>query len=370
MKRLSFYWKYQLAGWIIFTVVLFFFNDRIYHDSKYFAPIAATVIAFGIITSHLIKTIIKSRGIFKKKFSKQIIQLTLINLAVSIFGTGIWMTIMVNLGLWKVKNRGEGFWFPSLNEAFFFNLFLVLLTLSGWTLIYFLFHYVRRVRKEERLKTAYKLKKAEEESKALRAQMNPHFIFNSMNSIKSLIQENRIEESIVYLTTFSKLMRTLINNSDKKEITLFDEIETCKLYLQLESMRFDEKFSYEVNVAENIDLKSVQVPALIIQPFIENAIWHGIIPKNNKGHISLRVEKNNNEVEIIVEDDGIGRKLSMQNITPANPTHTSKGIALTASRLKLDNLLKHRKGGLTITDKETVAGGGKGTKVVLSFSEE
>lgn len=201
MKRLSFYWKYQLTGWIIFTAVLFFFNDRIYHDSKYFAPIALSVILLGILTTHLIKTIIKSFGIFKRKFSKQIIQLALINITVSIIGTCIWMTIMVNMELWKVKNRGEGFWLPSLNEAFFFNLFLVLLTLSGWTLIYFLFHYVRRVRKEERLKTAYKLKKAEEESKALRAQMNPHFIFNSMNSIKALIQENRIEESIIYLTT-------------------------------------------------------------------------------------------------------------------------------------------------------------------------
>ncbi|WP_052324186.1 sensor histidine kinase [Flavihumibacter sp. ZG627] len=370
MKRLSFYWKYQLTGWIVFTAVLFFFNDRIYHDSKYFSPIAVTVILLGILTTNLIKTIIKSFGIFKNKFSRQLIQLALINITVSIIGTGLWMTIMVNIGLWIIKKRGEGFWLPKLNEEFFFNLFLVLLTLSGWTLIYFLFHYVRRVRKEERLKTAYKLKKAEQESKALRAQMNPHFIFNSMNSIKALIQENRIEESIVYLTTFSKLMRTLINNADKKEITLYDEIETCKLYLQLESMRFDEKFTYEVKVAENIDLKSVQVPALIIQPFIENAIWHGIIPKNNKGHISLKVEKNNNEVEIIVEDDGIGRKLSTQNIAPSNGTHTSKGIALTASRLKLDNLLKHRKGGLSITDKETAAGKSEGTKVVLSFAEE
>ena len=117
------------------------------------------------------------------------------------------------------------------------------------------------------------------EAKALRAQMNPHFIFNCLNSIKSLIQQHEEEKSVTYLTTFSKLIRTLFNNADKKEISLYDEIETCKLYLQLEAMRFDTKFSYSVNVDENIDLKSIQVPALIIQPFIENAIWHGIVPR-------------------------------------------------------------------------------------------
>ncbi|MBK6634916.1 MAG: histidine kinase [Chitinophagaceae bacterium] len=133
------------------------------------------------------------------------------------------------------------------------------------------------------------IKAIELEAKALRAQMNPHFIFNSLNSIKSLIQQNENEKSVTYLTTFSKLIRTLLNNADKKEISLYDEIETCKLYLQLEAMRFDTKFSYAVDVDKDIDLKSIQVPALIIQPFIENAIWHGIVPRNSTGHVSLNV---------------------------------------------------------------------------------
>ena len=102
-----------------------------------------------------------------------------------------------------------------------------------------------------------------------------------------MIQQNQMDRSIMYLTAFSKLIRTLFNNADKKEISLYDEIETCKLYLQLEAMRFDEKFSFAVNVGDEIDLKSIQVPALIVQPFIENAIWHGILPKET-GHISLK----------------------------------------------------------------------------------
>ncbi len=370
MKRLSFYWRCQLVGWSIFSIVVFFFNAMIYHDSAKFAPIAISIIPFGLLVSHQIKRIIRHFQIFKKSFQTQVIQLSLLSITVSYIGTFGWATVMGNMGLWNRDDDVEGFWTPPLNGKFYFDLWSVLLALSGWILIYFLFHYVRRVRKEERLKTTYKLKKAEEESRALRAQMNPHFIFNSMNSIKCLLQENRVEEGIVYLTTFSKLMRTLINNSDKKEITLFDEIETCKLYLQMEAMRFDDKFSYEVQIDEDIDLKSIQVPALIIQPFIENSIWHGIIPKNNKGHLLLRVTRNHDEVVILVDDDGIGRELSSHNKTPANPAHDGKGIRLSASRLRLDNLLQHRKGGLQIIDKLNESGNSAGTQVVVTFADE
>ena len=135
----------------------------------------------------------------------------------------------------------------------------------------------------EKQKSIHEKELLEMEARALRAQMNPHFIFNCMNSIKSLIQKNDQDKAVTYLTTFSKLIRTIFQNSDKREITLYDEIETCKLYTQLESMRFGNKFNYHFKVDETIDLKSVQVPALIIQPFIENAIWHGIMPKENGG---------------------------------------------------------------------------------------
>ena len=154
------------------------------------------------------------------------------------------------------------------------------------------------------------------EAFALRAQMNPHFIFNCLNSIKSLIQQNENEKAVTYLTTFSKLIRTLFNNADKKQISLFDEIETCKFYLQLEAMRFDSKFSYAVNVDDNIDLKSIHVPALIIQPFIENAIWHGIVPRDTGGHVSLNVLKVNDTIEVAIEDDGIGREIRNKTNLP------------------------------------------------------
>jgi LytS/YehU family sensor histidine kinase len=207
------------------------------------------------------------------------------------------------------------------------------------------------------------------EAKALRSQMNPHFIFNCMNSIKSLIQQHEEEKSVIYLTTFSKLIRNLFNSADKKEISLYDEIETCKLYLQLEAMRFDTKFSFAVNVDGNIDLKSVQVPALIIQPFIENAIWHGIVPRNSSGQVSLNVLRKDGNVEIVIDDDGIGREASQQNKSVSGFAHQSKGVNLTQSRLELNNLLQQRQASLQIIDKKDSNGNPSGTTVYLELKE-
>ena len=222
----------------------------------------------------------------------------------------------------------------------------------------------------EKLKIKYEKELLRMEAKALRAQMNPHFIFNCLNSIKSLIQQNENEKSVTYLTTFSKLIRTLLNNADKKEISLYDEIETCKYYLLLEAMRFDTKFSYVVNVDNNIDLKSILVPALIIQPFIENSIWHGIVPRNTGGKISLNVAKKNEMIEVIIDDDGIGRESSQQNKSTSDLAHQSKGVNLTQSRLELNNLLQQRQAKLEIIDNKDEKGIATGTTVIIKIKEE
>lgn len=224
-------------------------------------------------------------------------------------------------------------------------------------------------KESEKLKAKYEKELLELESR-LRAQMNPHFIFNCLNSIKALIQEDENEKAVVYLITFSKLIRTLFNNADKKEITLHDEIETCRLYLQLEAMRFANKLSYTVVTDDNVDLKSIDVPALIIQPFIENAIWHGIIPKEEGGTVQLTVMKENGTVKIMVEDDGIGRVASQQNKPVSGPVHQSKGVNLTQSRLELDNLLQQRKAQLEMIDKMDETGISTGTKIIITIDQE
>jgi sensor histidine kinase YesM len=370
LKHLSLYWKSQLLGWTIFTVVVFIFNALVYHDTLTFLPFGITMLILGLALSHLLKKLIKKLRILKRSFKSQVVLLLALAILFSMLGTLGWMLIMIAIGLWKIEGNNMNAWIADFFEEYFFNLFPVLLTFCGWVLIYFLFHYVRGVRKEERLKIKYKLERTELEAKALRAQMNPHFVFNCLNSIKSLIQEDQKDKSIVYLTTFSKLIRTLFNNADKKEITLYDEIETCKLYLQLEAMRFDAKFSYAVNVESNIDLKSIYVPALIIQPFIENSIWHGIVPKETDGYVNLSVTEKDGAVKIVVDDNGIGREASKLNKAVSRITHQSKGVNLTQSRLKLDNLLQRRQAQLETIDKKDDKGMASGTTVILKISEE
>jgi sensor histidine kinase YesM len=272
-------------------------------------------------------------------------------------------------GKWtEIKNSLHIIISPAWWQTDLFKIFIALLAiLLSWFIILWR---VKMVRREEHARSIHEKELLELEAKALRAQMNPHFIFNCMNSIKSLIQEHEEVKAINYLTTFSKLIRTIFQNSDKKDISLYDEIETCKFYLQLEAMRFDAAFTYTINIDPEMDLKSVNIPALIIQPFIENAIWHGIVPGGNGGNIRLDVERNNDQVEIIVEDDGIGREVSRQNKSKSRLTHDSKGVNLTQSRLELDNSLKQRNAKIEIIDKKDECGNVLGTKVIIKIQEE
>ena len=371
MKKKILYWKCQLIGWSAFMLIVYVFNHLVYPDELVsFIPFAISIFILGLVSSHLMRWTIKKFRLLKKKFATQIISLSLISIIFSFAGTFIWMVIMIGVGLWQVEGTTRTEWISDFIQEFFFNLFPVLLTLSGWVLIYFLFHYVRGVRKEERLRIHYKLQAFELEAKALRAQMNPHFIFNCLNSIKLLIQDDQKDKSVTYLTTFSKLIRTLFNNADKKEISLYDEIETCRLYLQLEAMRFDTKFSYTIETDPSIDMKSISIPALIVQPFIENAIWHGIVPKGTGGHVYLGVVNKNGVTKIIVDDDGIGRLASQQNKTSTHIGFQSKGINLTHSRLELDNLLQQRQAKLETIDKTNENGETGGTTVIISLSAE
>ncbi|CAN5409970.1 histidine kinase [soil metagenome] len=270
---------------------------------------------------------------------------------------GTWSNNQTVLQIIIVPAWWQTSWFKILS---FVALFILICVLVRWR--------IKIVRKQEQRRGSHEKELLELEAKALRAQMNPHFIFNCMNSLKSLIQKKEEDKAVNYLTTFSKLIRTIFQNSDKREISLFDEIETGRLYTQLESMRFDNKFSYSFSIDNTIDLKSLLVPALILQPFIENAIWHGIIPKQDDGNISITVEQNENGIYCIIDDNGIGREISMQNKFKGDAsTHQSKGVHLTQSRLDLDNLINERNASLKIIDKKDDQGKATGTTVILIF---
>lgn len=365
---ISTYWKCQLIGWGGFTIITYLALIIGYPDGKGFFSRAVVTCSFGLLFTHIIRWLIKWLQVFKKKFAFQIIYLLSITLITTFLANLVYVIILSSSGI-LAKNQIPGFNENTLMRTFIYLYYQELMVAFGWVSIYFLVHYIRGIKTVEREKAEMRIQLVESEAQALRAQMNPHFIFNSMNSIKSLINKNENESAAGYLTTFSKLIRTLFQNSDKREVSLHEELETCKLYTQLERMRFGDKVKFIFDVDESVDLKDIKVPALILQPFIENAIWHGLVPKESGGKVTVSVKEKNGSVECTIDDDGIGRELSRQYKAQYESAHQSKGIGLTQSRLELDKILNEREGSIHITDKKNENGKAEGTKVIIQFRQ-
>jgi uncharacterized membrane-anchored protein YhcB (DUF1043 family) len=167
---------------------------------------------------------------------------------------------------------------------------------------------------------------------ALRSQMNPHFIFNALNSIKKFVLTNEAENADKYLGKFSKLIRSILDNSQERDISLQKEIETLKLYLELEKLRFGDKLNYRVHVDPMLQEGCVHIPGMIVQPFVENAVFHGIMHKESAGNILISFYDHDSYLEINVIDDGVGRKVSAE-LNCQTKKHVSLGIKMTEKRL-------------------------------------
>jgi LytS/YehU family sensor histidine kinase len=204
---------------------------------------------------------------------------------------------------------------------------------------------------------------ADNELKALRAQLNPHFIYNSLNSIGDYFSRNDAEAGNDYLAKFAKLMRLTLEYSERKEVTLAEDMKLIKLYLQIEGLRLNRKFTFKIRVDSALDPENTLVPPMILQPFIENSIWHGISPKEGNGHIDIDIKKEGGMICYLVEDDGVGRQLENRSKTKDK---TSLGIKITENRIKIINKVKQTTGGVSIVDKPN----GKGVKVEVRLPWE
>ncbi|GEP98180.1 tetratricopeptide repeat-containing sensor histidine kinase [Chitinophaga cymbidii] len=169
---------------------------------------------------------------------------------------------------------------------------------------------------------------ADTEMKALRAQMNPHFIFNSLNAISSFISNNKPALADDFLVRFSRLIRMILENSEYKEITLSEDLEVLELYMQLERMRLRERFDYVIEVDETVDASNTLIPPLLLQPFVENSIWHGFSGNREGGRIQIRISRQEKELVCIVEDNGHGR-------TKTHSDHRSLGTQITRARISM-----------------------------------
>ena len=202
---------------------------------------------------------------------------------------------------------------------------------------------------------------------ALRAQMNPHFIFNSLNSINRFILQNDRAQASEYLTKFSKLVRMILQNSQASLITLESELESLDLYLNLESLRFNYHFAYNITVPKDLDKEVLQVPPLILQPYVENAIWHGLMHKEEKGHLDIDISEKDDQLFLRIRDDGVGREKAKAMSSKSATKHKSMGLRITENRIAI--LQKNGSEGSPVTIHDLVSDDGTaaGTEVIIKM---
>ncbi len=203
---------------------------------------------------------------------------------------------------------------------------------------------------------------------ALRSVMNPHFIFNALNSIQYFIARNDRKNAINYLSTFSKLIRGVLTHSVNNLVSLADELEMLRHYVDLEQLRFENKFTFQLQVDPSVDTESIEVPSLLIQPYVENAILHGLYNKTGNGHLQIDVVQEPGYVLFSISDDGIGREAALKLKEQNFPRHRSMGTVLTEERLKLIN--RQENVHLEIVDNYKADGESAGTTVKIRVKIE
>lgn len=218
-----------------------------------------------------------------------------------------------------------------------------------------------------RTKAEFRQQATELEMQALRAQMNPHFIFNSLNAINRFILQNNKLQASEHLTKFSKLVRLILQNSQTAFISLDNELEALQLYLELEALRFDHHFAYTITVEENIDPSVLKVSPLLIQPYAENAIWHGLMHKPEMGHLDITLFLQDQVLLCKITDDGVGRKKAAELKSQNASIHKSMGMKITAGRIALLHQGKQSNSYITINDLILPDGSAGGTEVVLKI---
>ena len=234
-----------------------------------------------------------------------------------------------------------------------FGLLLLLIT------AYFMFKYIKQQRLANNLLAL----------KSLRSQMNPHFIFNALNSVNSFIASNDERTANKYLSDFSQLMRAVLENSDEDFIPLSKEIELLELYTKLEHFRFKDKFDYDITVDKSINIEEFQIPPMLLQPYIENAVWHGLRYKTEKGQLNINIaKKSEDEITITIADDGIGRTRSKALKTENQKKQNSKGMGNIKKRVAILNEMYKDKVDVFVDDFQATED--SGTKVVVTLKKD
>jgi sensor histidine kinase YesM len=271
--------------------------------------------------------------------------------------------VLANVSFLEAFLGREFFISKGIEPMFFVYLGALLQSIIFSILLGLIIKRIEQKSKNAEVKLAVKLKEMEElKMTALQSQMNPHFLFNSLNSINNFVLKNDIEKASDYITKFSKLIRVILNSSSSPTTSLTEELAVLALYVKLEQMRVNGGFDYIVSVDENLKLDHIKVPTLFLQPFIENAIWHGIMKKDGEKEIELSIKEDQGNVICIIRDNGIGinKARELDQITQKKRFF---GTETTENRIRV----LHQNKNVTIETKDISLGIKTGTEVSISF---
>ncbi len=243
------------------------------------------------------------------------------------------------------------------------GIFWSVLVISLFIISFFMLELRNRQKRKAAVEKVITEKKLTElEMQALKAQINPHFVFNCLNSIKGFIFDRDYKQADKYLDKFADLMRSTIDNSDASIISLQNEINYLDNYLQLEKLRFEDKFNYAIHVSEDVDKETCFVPAMLLQPYVENAIRHGMrFLENKKGQININVKKDNNFLVCEIDDNGIGRQKAAALKSEMHIEYQSRGMNISKRRAELYNIFQE------VTDKKDEQGNAAGTTITVKI---
>lgn len=268
---------------------------------------------------------------------------------------GIWSTIPANFSFKINSPFWQRWWFIFLSASLFI--------LTVWGFISYRLKHIEKMALAQQEMLTIERRLIESERKALRAQINPHFIFNVLNSIQYYIQDNEPLVASRHLSKFAKLMRMILENSQSSAVPLSDELESLKLYMDLEILRTEYKFDYVINIDKAIDVNECMIPPMLIQPFIENSIRHGVIPSESSGRITLNLKLENDVIICAIEDNGVGINTAKKNKEDSD--HISSGMQITGDRLEILNMQRSHKMDINIVDLEDEGNGLNGTRVEI-----
>lgn len=239
--------------------------------------------------------------------------------------------------------------------------------LCGIAILVAIFSFMRyrivRVQREAKRRAEFQQQISQLEMKALRAQMNPHFIFNALNSIQIFMMKNQSEQALAYLGRFARLIRDVLDHSQLNTLPLSKELKMLENYMELEKLRFADQFSYDITISQELEVDFIEIPSMILQPFVENAIWHGLLHKKEQGTLHIVFEQKGDRLLCTIQDDGIGRDRSAAIKQQNGQTHHSRGLQITRDRLSLYNSRFNMDASFEIVDLKTQEGTSLGTQV-------